>query len=420
MRKLFLMFFLLPLFALSQESGIHFEHSKNWNQVVAKAKAENKYIFVDAFTTWCGPCKWMAANIFPQQQVGEFFNKNFVNLKLQMDQTDADSKYVKSWYDEAERFQKDYSVVAYPTFLIFNPDGELVHRIIGSSEADAFIAKAQEGLNPETQYVTLVKRYDANPNDKEIAKSMAIAAEAAYDQKLARQAQERFIALLAEDELLEKDNLRFLVKTIKSINSIGYEIVNENRAKVDELLGSGMSNTILVDAIIREKVVPQLRAKDVEVDFDALENEMASQYPDLNFSSQFTNQKVNYYFRKKNWPAFRDATNELIAESKTGINPSLLNSYAWKIFENCEDIDCIQSAIAWSKMSLERGENPAYLDTYANLLYKSGDKENALIWQEKALALVDEESKSQYQETLNKMKAGKPTWVNEEGSVKVK
>lgn len=420
MRRLILLFFLLPLFSFSQETGIQFEHSKNRNQIKAKAKAENKYIFVDAFTTWCGPCKWMAANIFPQQQVGEFFNKNFVNLKLQMDQTDIDDEYVKSWYAEAIRFQKEYSVVAFPTFLIFNPDGELVHRIIGGSEADGFIAKAKDGLNPETQYVTLVKRFEANPNDKDAAKSLAIAAEIAYDQNLARKALETFISLLDEEELLEKDNLKFLVKTISSTSSVGYDIVNENRAKVDSLLGQGKSNTILVDAIIKEKIVPKLRAKDVEPDFDALEKQVAAEYPDLNFNLQFANQKVNYYYRKKNWTAFTDATNELITESKTDFNPSLLNSFAWEIFENCDDIACLQSAIAWSKKSLENGHNPAFLDTYANLLYKSGDKENAIIWQEKALEIVDEESKSQFQNTLDKMKAGEPTWISEEVLVKAK
>lgn len=158
MKKLLLLLFTIPFLAIGQDKGIHFEHNTTWAKVKEKAKAENKYIFVDAFTTWCGPCKWMASEVFPQEKVGTFFNEKFVNLKIQMDQTKEDNADVKSWYEEAKRFSKDYSINAYPTFLIFDPNGELVHRIVGGAEADDFIAKAGEGLNPETQFVTVVKK----------------------------------------------------------------------------------------------------------------------------------------------------------------------------------------------------------------------------------------------------------------------
>ena len=61
-----------PAIGYSQEKGIHFEHALSWTEVQAKAKAEHKYIFMDCFTTWCGPCKYMSANIFPMENVGEF------------------------------------------------------------------------------------------------------------------------------------------------------------------------------------------------------------------------------------------------------------------------------------------------------------------------------------------------------------
>jgi thiol:disulfide interchange protein len=67
---------LLPLFCLLTNSlvsqvtegfsdridtskGINFENNLSWEQVKEKAKAENKYIFVDCYATWCGPCKAM-------------------------------------------------------------------------------------------------------------------------------------------------------------------------------------------------------------------------------------------------------------------------------------------------------------------------------------------------------------------------
>ncbi|GAH00631.1 unnamed protein product, partial [marine sediment metagenome] len=64
--------------------GINFNvHS--FEEAIKTAKAENKLIFVDAYTTWCGPCKWMSKNVFTEGKVGDYFNESFVNVKIDME-----------------------------------------------------------------------------------------------------------------------------------------------------------------------------------------------------------------------------------------------------------------------------------------------------------------------------------------------
>ncbi|MEL6926093.1 MAG: DUF255 domain-containing protein, partial [Bacteroidota bacterium] len=63
--------------------GIEF-FDGTWEEALNIAKAEEKVIFVDAFAVWCGPCKRMSNNVFPQKEVGDFFNRNFVNMKIDM------------------------------------------------------------------------------------------------------------------------------------------------------------------------------------------------------------------------------------------------------------------------------------------------------------------------------------------------
>ncbi|MFD1769504.1 thioredoxin family protein [Sphingobacterium suaedae] len=412
MRKLFVILLCIPFLALAQEKGIHFEHHSTWEKIKAKAKAENKHIFVDCFTTWCGPCKYMSSTIFPQEKVGNFFNANFVNLKLQMDETKDDSDEVKSWYEEAKRFATEYAVRAYPTFLIFNPDGELVHRIVGGGEADAFIAKAQQALHPETQYVTLVKQFEKHPTDAEIAKKTAKAALASYDQELANEAINRYVELVGSDALLTAENIQFLVKGAKSSKSSAYAVIKNNRTKVDELLSSKNStaNDVLSSVLANELVLPKIRHKEKQLDFKSLQQQIEHDHPYVDMTAAITYAKTQYYFAEKNWPAFKDAVNTLIATKNKNVSPISLNSFAWSIFENCDDPACLQAALSWSQKSLQDNENPAFLDTYANLLYKSGDKENAIKWQEKALATATEDEKENYATTLNKMKKGEPTW----------
>lgn len=412
MKKLILLLFTIPFLAFSQEKGISFEHGTTWAKVKEKAKKENKHIFVDAFTTWCGPCKWMAANIFPQEKVGTFFNENFVNLKIQMDETADDNDDVKSWREEAKRFAKDYKVAAYPTFLIFNPDGELVHRIVGGGEADQFIALAKEGLDPNTQYETLVNKFNANPGDKAIAKATAAAAVKAYDRDLTAKAVEALINNSTADELMADDMLGIITKNIGKPGSKAFSTVLDNKAKVDAKLGSGKADQILSAAIINTEIAPVVMKSEADV-LDQTIAEVSKKYPNIDMTSTVASFKPNYYARKKNWPAFRDAVQAYINIDPSKVSASQLNSFAWAIFENCDDPSCVESAIAWSKQSLEQQNDPALMDTYANLLHKFGKTKEAIEWQEKAIASVDESSKAEYQATLEKMKKGEPTWVKE-------
>src|SRR5450631_1885741 len=123
MKILFIVFFLLiyfPTFLRAQEdkhTGVIFEHSFNWKKILEQAKSENKYIFVDCFTTWCGPCKLMDKEVYTKEIVGNYFNQNFIAVKLQMDKTNTDNQQVIDWYTDAEMFQKKYGIPVYPTYL---------------------------------------------------------------------------------------------------------------------------------------------------------------------------------------------------------------------------------------------------------------------------------------------------------------
>ena len=98
--------------------GITFIH-ENVSEALNKAKTENKLVFVDAYTTWCGPCKMMVKNTFPDADVASLFNTKFVNLKMDMEKGDG--------VDMAKR----YEIAAYPTLLFLDGEGQLIHKAIG-------------------------------------------------------------------------------------------------------------------------------------------------------------------------------------------------------------------------------------------------------------------------------------------------
>ena len=208
---IFLLLIAFPLLILAQEKGVHFQHEASWKEVQAKAKAEKKYIFMDCFTTWCGPCKYMSASIFPMENVGTFMNDKFISVKVQLDTTAKDDEVVKSWYQDGHDLAQKYDVRAYPTYLVFDEDGNVVHRFVGSSPAEEFLAKVKLSLNPETQYYTLLNQYKNGKKDTAFLLAMAKAAFEAYDMENAKKIADEYLA--AQPDLYTKDNL-LLIKAI--------------------------------------------------------------------------------------------------------------------------------------------------------------------------------------------------------------
>lgn len=104
----------------------------SFREALEKAKAEGKMVFVDCYTTWCGPCKMMAEEVLPLPEVGEYLNARFVCLQIDMER------------GEGPDLAKEYAVDAYPTFLLVNADGTLKNRHVGAVPSGAdFVARVK-------------------------------------------------------------------------------------------------------------------------------------------------------------------------------------------------------------------------------------------------------------------------------------
>ena len=128
MRSILITFTISFLTTLSVAGqGIEFYHG-TWEEAILKAKAEDKIIFVDAFTTWCGPCKRMAASTFPDPAVGELFNQHFLSLKIDMEK------------EMGLEFRKKFPVNAYPTLFFIDADQKLIKQVVGAKSPADLIA----------------------------------------------------------------------------------------------------------------------------------------------------------------------------------------------------------------------------------------------------------------------------------------
>lgn len=230
MKKLFLLslLFLGVIFGVeAQTPGISFEQTKEWKKIVKKAKKEKKLIFVDCYTSWCGPCKMLAKDVFTQQAVGDYFNQHFVNVKFDMEK-DADGVKLKN----------QFAVKAFPTLVFVDPKtGEVVHRMVGAGSAEWLLTGAKSANDPQNNLAAMIKRYAAGEREAEFLGKYLFALSAAYMTEEQGQVAAEYLNSLSDEQLATKDNWELIKRYISDPLSEPLKKVMANRETFYNIAG---------------------------------------------------------------------------------------------------------------------------------------------------------------------------------------
>lgn len=435
------------LFSLSGFSqGIEFERG-SWKEVLEKAKQTNKPIFVDVYTSWCGPCKKMSKEIFPLAEVGKVYNAKFVCYQIDAEKGDG----IES--------AKKYEVKAYPTYLFLRSDGALFSRSVGSMEAEKFIAvsnTAISDMNDPKSITEWEKEYVEKKNDppflldymnkrSKLGKSNALL----FDE---------YLALLPNEQRVSDKIIEIYYSEIRNItmNSLAFKNLQDNATLFFPKLG-GYVYVFMIGALDNsfqeacksknEKLLQQVVEANEKLPKNPqskLKEELYMNYfKETNNLDKYISNATIYCntalmtvssdsiasVDKKMLQLFEttqskelagkiDSTQlaelrNYMAHASRNKYSQALNEVAWEFFETVTDTNTLENALRWSKRSLEiYPNNPKLLDTYANLLYKLGQTKEAISKEEEVLRYTDKNGNKGFEETLRKMKAGEKTWKN--------
>lgn len=151
---LLLLSILLFSFSDAQAQGITFVKG-TFDEILSLAQKDDKLVFIDAYTTWCGPCKAMTQRVFPQENVGTFFNKNFVSAKIDMEK------------GEGKVIGLRYNIRSYPTMLFVDSEGTLVYKVAGYQSSKKLIEQGKKAIDPSFSLAAMEERFkigDRNPS----------------------------------------------------------------------------------------------------------------------------------------------------------------------------------------------------------------------------------------------------------------
>ena len=420
-----------------------------WKEVLAEAKAKNKPIFIDIYTIWCGPCKQMSKNIFPQDKVGEKFNSLFINYKI-----DAEK-------GEGIALAKKYGVEAYPTYLFVDANENLFYKSIGSMPAEKFIAEADLAISESKSEKSIMVW------DKEYADGKRDAAFLVeYIKKRSKMRMnsadilEEYIKTQSEEALASDENLSLLMENVSSVESKAFEIIMKNKAKITEIRGDrrAMTFTMKMPEAVRRSVAKAIKNQDkalvekcVEANKQIYSDPMMLKFAEkanadiymkyykgikdkesylkiaTDYAEKFLMSKTPESIKKiddGNYERFmqmykmgmRDSTKDerfqemkkMMANMESRSTATELNSAAWGAVELFDDKATLEKVTPWLDRALELLREPFILDSYAHLLFKLGKKKEAMQAQREAIERAttnkeDEETIAKYRAYLQEI-----------------
>jgi tetratricopeptide (TPR) repeat protein len=286
-----------------------------------------------------------------------------------------------------------------------------IHRsLVPAAESYAwngFKAKNADTANPDLQYAALLQQYKQGKKDPDFVRDLATMAVRVNDKANASMIANDYITGLQNP--FNSTNLTFIQQFTHSSKDPGFQLFLKQPEKVDVILGPDQAVNKVMGIIFAEDIAPYVTGKDANPDWNTIEKAVVSKYGTPG-EEVVWRAKTIHFLNRSDWPNFAATAAPYVEKYGVRVSPTELNTFAWSVFENVSDKNILSSALSWSKRSVQQEENPGFIDTYANLLYKLGQKDEAITWEQKALNLAPDNAKQGFQEALDKMKSGENTW----------
>lgn len=370
-----LIFILTVATAQSQNRKIEFQ-DKPWNDILQMAGATDKIIFMDAYATWCGPCKWIAANMFTNDTIADFYNEKFICVKFDMEK------------GEGLSLAAQYQVKAYPTLLFITSKGELVHKRVGAPQkVSDYIEMGKIALTPGQGLTEMQKRYDNGDRSPAFMISYLDRLQGAYV-PITEQVNQYF-ASLPEQDRFEPLNWQILYKYVTEMNSPAFGFLQKNQAAFEKRYSPDSVYQKIFNVYLQSLAALVRTRNFSEANYSkAKQTIMESGFKDAGkviFTADIYVSQMKGDFKQFTDLAMKDL------DKFYRNDPDFLYQVAGTFLQVAEDPKQLEKATEWAQRASELRTSPDYLDTWAELLYKTGKKQEAVKAGEMALELAKKE-----------------------------
>lgn len=352
---------------------------QDYKKAQQAAKAENKLIYVDFYTDWCGPCKKLDKLVFQNDSIKEILAKDIVLLKYNAEN------------DSIFHLSKKHHVFSYPMAVLLNKEGYLIERMYAyegesfesmSGSVTAFVDQSVK-LDKEKKYLA---GYSAQIDPSVYPDFYANFMERT-DTKVDSAEVNDYLS--STTEVLSEQYFSTLLCFYDELNDQNAERVLQRKDEYVTLYGDGDVST-LIYLIASGKFVRAISENnsakyDQAVDFA---NQALSPESVEEIVASF---EIEYLKGQNKW----DEVLELYMKMKEAgeMDNGYINYFSYGVYENCDDQNVIKTCLEWMKNVVEDEPSFDYLDTYAFLLYKAGNKQLAKEITSQAIAVGRQEDR---------------------------
>ena len=356
-----------------------------WDNIKTIAAQEKKMIFIDAYTDWCIWCKVMDKETFSDPAVANFMNEKFVPVHYEMETGFGMMMSAK------------YRVNAFPTYLIFTPDGKLVYRIVGYHKSKEFLEELNVALDSAKQDNLTGISAALDPGFPQFYKDSFLKG------NLRRRPDSATVNsfLASAQDLSDEVAWSVLYRFGYLVTEKYKEFVYENYDRLKKMYGANDVGT-MVSTFLSSDLAAAIKANDesgLEKILVASNKYFGGSSNELQFSY-----RLGFYGGTKRWTPFANLIDSA-KNSGNGLDENVMNNYSWMVYQQCDDKEVVARATKWMSDVVEKSPKYMLLDTYAALLYKSGDLKKSKLYAETAIETGkrDKEDVQETEELLKKI-----------------
>ncbi len=348
--------------------GIEFFHG-SFNEALEESKKTGKPIFMDAYAKWCGPCKRMAATTFKDESVGEFFNKNFINLKIDWEESEGVSLRGK------------YAVSAFPTLFFIGSNGDVIQKVVGGQDVNGLLRQGEMAIGKvdySREYATLYEKGDRSP---ELVYNYVKALNKSGKSSLGVSNE----YLRTQTDLTTEFNKRFILEAAVEADSRIFDLLIQHQTAIGMQEGlEAVRNRIELACTNTLNKAIQFQTPEL------LEEAKAKMKANLPGKADEFAAKANYDYHKaaKDAPKFGKSCDSYAKKVAKG-DPKGLAKMAADIANSfSKDEKCMKLAEKYAKEAATKGNDYHYYMTYAQILKANGKKKQALAAANKSMEMV--------------------------------
>ena len=402
-------------FAQLQFQDISFEEALN------KSKKTNQLIFIQLESSTCLQCNEVADKAFQDQTLANELEQTFICLKITANHPNRQE--IAGLYNSS--FGSLF--ISYDKTLIHKYSKSTTRPAEYKEQMDIALAKASEDLRVSE----LEKEYNESKSPTILEalllkrKTLNLETDSLLDE---------YISLLPPDSLSSERTLLIIAQMAPVIGSKPDQLLRKNYSlfnrvwySMDVPVRVSINNQIISKSLkkaVKEKnesyayrVAGFARSinSNAQSGLKSFDWSMLIYYKQINDTTNYFTRAVNYYdqyymavnldsvklkdslSRKKllaQSPVTIEKRGDSVLKKKQIIYAPLtqnftndLNNAAWNFYIMTQNLFYLQKATVWARRANEFYESPEAMDTYARLLYKTGNKNEAIEWMNKAIAL---------------------------------